>query len=91
MDVNLIVVILTSFVLVFMLISFLFSVDNHSKKSIKFFKNEKYHKYIFFVTLGIVLFLIQIMILTSRQEEYVRHVIMIAILLILFRRGVVEK
>lgn len=91
MDVNLLVVILTSFLVVFILMSILFSVENNSKKIIKFFSNEKYNKYIFFVILGIVLFLTQIMILNTHNEEYLKHVIMIAILLILFRRGVVEK
>lgn len=91
MDVNLIIVILTSFLLVFIFMSILFAVENKSKNPIRFFSNEKYHKYIFFVILGIILFLTQIMILNQKEDQYLGHIIMITIMLILFRRGVVDK
>lgn len=91
MDINLLTVIITCFVLIFFLMSVLFSVENESRVKIKFFSNEKYHRHIYFVTLGIVLFLLLIMIMGLKDEKYLSHVIVISTLLIFLRRRIVKQ
>tara|TARA_Y100000385_G_C12891038_1_gene549973 strand:+ start:276 stop:551 length:276 start_codon:yes stop_codon:yes gene_type:complete len=91
MDVNLLVVIITSIVFVSVILLLLFSVDLSQVNNFIFFKNEKYHRLTYFVLLGIVLFLINIVLFDSGTVESFRHIAVIALLLILFRRGVVEK
>ena len=91
MDVNLLVVIITSIVFVSAILLLLFSVDLSQVSNFNFFKNEKYHRLTYFVLLGIVLFLINIVLFDNGTVESFRHIAVIALLLILFRRGVVEK
>lgn len=91
MDVNLLVVIITSIVFVSVVILLLFSVDFSRVNNFNFFKNEKYHKLTYFVLLGLLLFLISIILFKEAKVESLRHIAVIVLFLIIYRRGVIEK
>lgn len=91
MDVNLLVVIIASIIFVSLILLILFSVDLSQVNNFKFFKNVKYHKLTYFVLLGLMLFLINIVLFKDGTVSSFRHISIVVILLIVFRRGVVEK
>lgn len=91
MDVNLLVVIITSILLLSVIMLLLFCVDLSQVNNFKFFKNEKFHQLTYFVVLGIIMFLINVILFNDGAIEYLRHIIIISILLVIFRRGVVQR
>lgn len=91
MDVNLLVVIITSILVITIFILMLFHVDFSQISNYIFFKNEKYHKFTYFVVLGTILFLIMLVIFSSQRNVYLQHILAISTLLIVFRKGVADK
>ena len=91
MDVQLFVAFtLSTLIFSALLIMLLFKARLISKVQIKFFQNDRYQKLTYFMYISLVLCILNLILIISNNEIFLPHIILSAILLLIFRKGIAK-
>ena len=89
MDVQLLIAFVISIILIpSFLMMLLFKPSFKATAILKFFKNDRYQKLTYFMYMALVLSILNLILINSKNEEFIPHVILVAFFLLIFRKGI---
>lgn len=91
MDVQLLIAfILSIFIFPALLIMLFFKPNFKVNPRIRFFKNNRYQKLAYLMYIALALCILNLILINSANHDFLPHVVVIAIFLLVFRKGIAK-